>query len=43
MSDRPMQTKISGGLVGGPNQQDVFPDIRNDYRQRCVTVCACGR
>jgi hypothetical protein len=38
MSDRPSPIKLNGALVGGPNQQDFFPDIRNDYKQSEVAM-----
>jgi endoglucanase len=33
MSDHPALFKVLGGLVGGPDQDDRFPDIRNDYQR----------
>jgi hypothetical protein len=29
---------LYGGLVGGPDQNDVYPDIRNDYKMSEVAV-----
>ncbi|KAF8073058.1 celI [Scenedesmus sp. PABB004] len=33
MASHPAQIVLRGGLVGGPDQSDNYPDIRNDYRQ----------
>jgi hypothetical protein len=30
--------QVLGGLVGGPDQQDKFPDIRNDYQRSEVAM-----
>eukprot|EP00775_Hariotina_reticulata_P012172 gene12172-12310_t len=38
MSDEPARIKINGGLVGGPDQQDQFPDKRNDYQRSEVAM-----
>lgn len=38
MSSRPAQIKVLGGLVGGPDQTDKFPDIRNDYQRSEVAL-----
>ncbi|KAF8065624.1 celF [Scenedesmus sp. PABB004] len=38
MSSNPAQITLLGGLVGGPDQSDVYPDIRNDYKQSEVAV-----
>jgi hypothetical protein len=29
---------LYGGLVGGPDQNDVYPDVRNDYKMSEVAV-----
>jgi hypothetical protein len=33
MDTHPALIKLHGGLVGGPDQTDTFPDIRNDYQR----------
>ncbi|WIA40308.1 hypothetical protein OEZ86_013679 [Tetradesmus obliquus] len=38
MSDAPAKIKVLGGLVGGPDQSDKFPDIRNDYQRSEVAM-----
>lgn len=38
MSDKPAVIQIKGGLVGGPDQNDHFPDIRNDYQRSEVAL-----
>lgn len=37
-SSHPALTIIKGGLVGGPDQADVYPDIRNDYQRSEVAI-----
>jgi endoglucanase len=38
MASHPAQIVLHGALVGGPDQADVYPDIRNDYRQSEVAL-----
>jgi endoglucanase len=33
MASHPAQFVLRGALVGGPDQADNYPDIRNDYKQ----------
>jgi hypothetical protein len=32
MSSNAALVTLWGGLVGGPDQNDAFPDVRNDYK-----------
>lgn len=38
MSNKAAVVQIKGGLVGGPDQSDHFPDIRNDYQRSEVAL-----
>jgi hypothetical protein len=33
IDSHPALISVRGGLVGGPDQSDIFPDIRNDYQR----------
>jgi len=33
VDSHPALITLRGGLVGGPDQSDYFPDIRNDYQR----------
>jgi hypothetical protein len=33
IDSHPALITLRGGLVGGPDQSDFFPDIRNDYQR----------
>jgi hypothetical protein len=38
MASHPALITLYGGLVGGPDQNDAYPDVRNDYKMSEVAV-----
>jgi hypothetical protein len=38
MASHPALITITGALVGGPDQSDNYPDIRNDYQRSEVAL-----
>jgi hypothetical protein len=38
MADRDSPILLRGALVGGPDQSDAFPNIRNDYKRSEVAL-----